>query len=557
LFRINLIPTLRAQSRSMLLGDPPLSDDAAFHTAARSTEERGYRASSSSSRWWLPLVGAITVLLCLPFIHAVGIGDEGVLLTGAERMLRGSRLYADFFEILPPGGFILTEAWFSIAGISVGSARMLVILTFVGIACFTYLACWRASKNAPLSVLLAMGWAVISQGVWTQVYHNWFTTLFSMVAAWAALVSVEQAQRYLRWPLIAGAAAGMAAMVTPHRGALVVLAAMTAFLNVRRHRVELIIYALGCSLVAVGLLAYVVWDHALAAAFDDVILFVALRYASAASVPFGFGDELGFGPLKYLFPLAALLTFFVCVRDWRICLRDRLLRLCTAFALAGFMGCFPRPDIAHITFAAPLTCPLLACCITRLAQRWQPARWWRYRYFIAPIAGVVIGLFVSSALYYLHWCQEALRGHFVQTPRGGVTTLEPATSELLARIATTPLGDAYFFYPWLSMLSFLSGREQVSKYDIFLPGYTTPSQYQDACKSVMRHASWVVIDRPWTDPNVLKEGFPAIRDADPQEKKRFEQALDQGFELVAQEGPYELRRRREGISDAACSGIAE
>ena len=329
------------------------------------------------------------------------------MLNGAERMLRGSRLYADFFELLPPGGFLLTEAWFRIAGISIGSARSLAILTIVGIACFTYQACWQASKNAPLSALLATGWVVMSQGIWTQVNHHWFTTLFSMVAAWAALVSVEHAQRYLRWPLMAGAAAGMAAMVTPHRGALVMLAAVTAFLNLRRHRAELIIYVFGCSLAPAGMLAYVVWHHALAAAFDDVIRFTTVRYAPIQSVPFGSGAGNPF--LKYLFPLAALLMFLVCARDWRNCFRDRLLWSCAAFALAGFVGCFPRPDITHIAFAAPLACPLLACCITRLIQWWRPA-WWRYRYLVAVVAGVVIGLFVSSALYFLQVSHEALRG---------------------------------------------------------------------------------------------------------------------------------------------------
>ena len=107
------------------------------------------------------------------------------------------------------------------------------------------------------------------------------------------------------------------------------------------------------------------------------------------------------------------------------------------------------------------------------------------------------------------------------------------------------------------MLSFLTAREQVSKYDLFMPGYTLPSQYQDACISVMRHASWVVIDRRLTDPNILKQFFPAMRDAEPPEKKRFEEALNGGFELVAQEGTFELRRRREGISDTVCVGIAE
>ena len=446
LFHMNTTPTLRAQGRS---GQSTLSDDPALQAPARSTPERGQRVrgSSSSSRWWLLLVGLIAAVLCVPFIRTVyGMGDEGVLLNGAERMLRGSRLYADFFEFLPPGGFVLTEAWFSIAGISVGSARSLAILTIVGIACFTYLACRQASKNAPLSALLTTGWVVMSQGVWTQVSHHWFTTLFSMVAAWAALANVEHAQRWLRWPLIAGAAAGMAAMVTPHRGALVMLAAVTAFLNLRRHRAELIVYVLGCALVPAGLLAYVVGHHALAAAFDDVIRFTAERYASIQSVPFGFGGQNP--PLKYLFPLAALLTLLVCARDWRTCLRDRLLWPCAAFGLAGFVGCFPRPDIAHIAFAAPLACPLLACCMTRLTQRWRPA-WWRYRYLVVVVAGVVIGLCAPSALYFLRISQEALRAEIVPTPRGGVAFFgQPGAPELLARIAATPSGDAYFFYPY-------------------------------------------------------------------------------------------------------------
>jgi hypothetical protein len=184
--------------------------------------------------------------------------------------------------------------------------------------------------------------------------------------------------------------------------------------------------------------------------------------------------------------------------------------------------------------------------------------WWRYRYLVAVVAGVVIGLCVPSAIYFLQISQEALRAEIVPTPRGGVAFFFGRPSpRLLAQIAATPAGDAYFFYPSMLMLSFLTGREQVSKYDLFTPGYTLPSQYQDACISVMRHASWVVIDRRVTDPNILKQWFPAIRDAEPQETKRFEQALDNGFELVAQEESFEFRRRRDGISDTVCAGIAE
>jgi hypothetical protein len=483
------------------------------------------------------------------------MGDEGVLLHGAERMLRGNILYVDFFEFLPPGGFLLTQAWFSIAGISVGSARSLAILTIVGIACFTYLACRQASNNAPLSALLTTLWVVVSQGLWTQINHHWFTTLFSMVAAWAALASVEQTQRGLRWPLMAGAAAGMAAMVTPHRGLLAMLAGVTAFLNLRRQRAELIVYGFGCVLAPAGMLAYLSGHHALAAAFDNVIRFTNAGYADIQSVPFGFGSQLGFGgqtpPLMDVFPLTVLLILLVCARDWRTCLHDRVLWLCVAFALAGFVGCFPRPDLAHIGFAAPLACPVLAHCMTRLTQWWRPV--WRryYRYSVVMVAGVMIGLFLRIS-------QEALHADIVPTPRGGVAFVgQPGTPELLARIAATPSGDGYFFYPYLTMLPFLAAREQLSKYDLFVPGYTLPSQYHDACISVMQHASWVVIDQRWADPNTLKEAFPAIRDPAPQEKKRFEEALEEGFELIAQEGAFELRRRREGIRDTVCAQIVE
>ena len=43
----------------------------------------------------------------------------------------------------------------------------------------------------------------------------------------------------------------------------------------------------------------------------------------------------------------------------------------------------------------------------------------------------------------------------------------------------------------------------------------------------------------------------------PQETIRFEQALDGAFDLVATDGAFETRRRREGVSESVCDGIAE
>jgi hypothetical protein len=507
------------------------------------------RLSNWTGLSWLLFVGLTVFVLCLPFMHSIfGLGDEGMLLHGAERLLRGDKLYVDFFEFLPPGGFLIVTAWFGITEISIWSARLLAILIITAIACFTYLACRQASNHALSSVLVALGWVVMSQGLWTQVSHHWLTTLFSMVAAWAALASSEKPPGRRWQPLVAGLATGAAAMVTPTRGALAMLAAATSFVGSSGQTAKLLAFALGSAFIPICLLAYVIAQGTLAAAFDDVIVFTATRYTSIQWLPFGYFVNDQNRPLKYLFPLIALLTVVICVRDWRI-LYDRSFRTCVAFWLAGFIGCFPRPSMAHIAFATPLGCPLLTYCTSRIIASWSTI----YRYALAVL---IIGLCVPSAAAFSFVAYTALQGGLVATPRGGVMLVDNGARELLARIAATPSSDRYFFYPRMALLPFLTAREHVSKYDIFAPDFTSPFQYQEACIAALR-ASWLVIDRNWTDPNYLRISYPAIRDAEPPETKKFEMALQRGFEFVARDGPFELRRRVKTVNETVCAGIAD
>jgi hypothetical protein len=509
----------------------------------------------SSSIWWLALVGLATALLCAPFFRILFfLGDEGTLLREAELLLGGKKIYADFFQFLPPGAFVVTAAWYSVAGVSFGAARSLATITFVGIACFTFLSCRQASRNAALSALLVIGWLMMSLWPWMQISHHWFATLLSAVAAWAAFVNLGQSEQRLRWPLVSGAAAGAAAMFVPHAGALIMLAALTAFLNLRGNRAQFVTYLFGCALAPAAVLAYLLEQHTLLAAFDDVILYTTTHYTSVNEVRFGLGTSPINRPLKHVFTLAALLTLIVCAFDWPAWFSDRRLRLCSALALAGFLGCYPRPDIVHVAQSAPFALPLLAFCMTRLTRFWRPA----FRY--AAVA-VSIALCLPSVWVFQGLVRQALATEIVSTPRGGVRPFSHYTAkrglpELLAAIAATPPGDTYFFYPYDAMLPFLTGRKNVTKYDIFLPEYTTPAQFQEACRSVIHDASWLVLDRLWEDRKVWKSLFPSMRDTKPQETARFEQALDSAFELISNAGTFELRRRRQGVSDSVCDGIA-
>ena len=202
-------------------------------------------------------------------------------------------------------------------------------------------------------------------------------------------------------------------------------------------------------------------------------------------------------------------------------------------------------------FATPLVLPLLVLCLTKLTQTFPPI----LRY--VAVGGLIV-LAIPSLNAFLSIWRQALEATVVWTPRGRAAFLEePTLPELLRRIAATPPADGYFFYPYIPMMPFLTARHDVTPYDIYVPNYTTPSQYQDACMAVMQHASWIVIDRFQADPKFWAFGFPAMRDTRPPEVSKFEQALESAFERVAQDGPFELLRRRPaGADPGRCSDIA-
>lgn len=120
-------------------------------------------------------------------------------------------------------------------------------------------------------------------------------------------------------------------------------------------------------------------------------------------------------------------------------------------------------------------------------------------------------------------------------------------------IEHAPRGDAYFFYPYSPMLPYLTARRHIGPLDVMVPGYTTAAQYHDVCARVVREAQWVVLDRSWSHPDVLRAIFPSMRDPDPPAKRALEPALDRAFDRVvhAWRG-MELRGRGAMPAEAAC-----
>lgn len=496
---------------------------------------------------WLLAVGVLTVLLCLPFIR-IALGEEdGIWLNAAARLRQGQVLYRDFFQFIPPLSFLLVDGWTSVLGHSLEAARLLAILAIAGSACFTFLACRCATGHAGLSAALPLAWVVSSQGAMTQVNHHWFALFFSAVAAWASMSAVQSGRTGIWRPALAGLACGAAGMVTQTQGALALLASATVFLDPRRPRREVLVFLIGVAVVPAGLVVRTAWQGALADAFESVILFTIQRYSAIQHRPYGFGMDLQTYPAVLLYPACVLALVVLAWHRWRAVLGDKPLLACIAFGLIGLVGAFPRADVWHINFTLPLALPLAGRCAVLLA-----ASWVRKTRRVARIAAACF--MGPAALYFVLLFVGSLYMPVTQTAAGPVQFLGwGGRPDALARLASLPPTDRIFFYPYSPLLPYLAGRVQVSRYDLFLPSYTTVEQYRNACLSVMRDADWLLLHRYLMTTDYFRRDYAAMPNPTPPERVRFEQVLEIGFTPSSKYGDYELLRR----TDAAGPGLCE
>ncbi len=514
---------------------------------ARRRDRSGLATRLQLSRAWVWPTGIAlaAVLVCLPFLRSVfGLADEGILLHGAARMARGQVLYRDLFELYPPLGFFIVRLWTLVAGDSFVAARLLVVAAIAGIAVFTAMACVRAGAGRGLATALTLAWLVMSQGAWTIVDHHWFTTLALMGALWAALDLRRGARD--RSPLLAGLAIGAAVMITPPRGALAGLAlAPGLWAGAGRVR-RLALFVAGGAILPLLCLGWLVSQGALAAAVEDLVVFPATQYSGIQSVSWGRFAGPQDRLMALVFPAALLLAAVEAWRVRRTLLADR--RLCRAglFAVAGFIGCFPRPDIVHIGFGLPLALPLLALCAQRLGRRLsRRTRLWSCALAAAACAPAVVAYGMTAAAVATAPTAPAWG---VSLPLGA--TGEP---EIAADLAALPRDARIFYYPYIPLTPALAGRVGVTPFDVYMPGYTTAAQYARACRDLMRDAQWVVVDAPGTNPRLMKLIFPALSGVRPPEERAFEIALDRGFPRVRQRGRFTLRRRGPAASDTLCA----
>ena len=426
----------------------------------------------------------------------VWINDEGIYLDGASRMLAGQMPYRDFFVLTGPGTFWNVAAFFHLFGVSLGSARALLILDLALIAACLY---WLAAEFRSRALGFWLAWFFVAllagdAGGLVVVNHRWDSAALSVAGVTLLAAGLRAARLHVngqgaRWHtrfLIggAGAAAAYAAWVTPP--VLLVLAPMFAWAFFARRWTGVVLLAAGVAAVSAIAGGALMATGSLGPMIHH-FLWTTSQYSTANRFPYGgiiggypalFSDAHGselwvrgvlvfFIVMPVIVPICALLAFSAARRVWRTPLLFVL-----ACALAAVLSTAPRMDAAHLTYSSPLSYVVAGCALASLL----PGR------LRAPLA-----MALSFVPCIMMWNGVSQRLHLetAQT-RGGVLFGEPKDLALEHSLeASIQKGEPFFAFPYIPIAYFLTQGANPTRYSFLQPGMMADSDEDQALASLM------------------------------------------------------------------------
>ncbi len=451
---------------------------------------------------WL-LFGATCLYLYLFRRYTTMDPDEGIVLQGAQRIVRGEVLYRDFFSFFTPGSYYLLALFFKIFGDSLLVARS-VLVFFGGIySLTTYLLARRVCSRA--SALFVTGIVMLTTLPYRfLVLHNWDSTLWACLAVYCAVRLLECPN--WRWAFGTGSFASCTFLFEQSKGAGLVLGLAAGFAALAALRREQTVWrwrqnfglAIGIAWPLLVTFAYFGAHHSLSQMLAD--WFWPLQHYSLANrVPYGYQNwsdnarHLMFGSdswgirlvtavavspcfLVPVLPLLAIGWLF----DWLFQSWQRreapdktAYYVLTSAALAGLLlsVVVVRADIIHFIYLQPLFCLVLAWVVD---GRDIPGRVFAT---IRPFLNAYIGIaFLALAMPLLLRVTNV--PYSVQTRRGVITVPKQDTVIEYAQAHVAP-GGTILVYPYLPLYYYLTDTLSPSRYEYFQPGMNTTEQARE------------------------------------------------------------------------------
>jgi hypothetical protein len=426
--------------------------------------------------------------------------DEGIVLQGAQRILRGEMLYRDFFSFFTPGSYYFLAVLSKIFGSSLLVGRSALIF-FGGIySAITYLLARRVCSRG--SALFAAGLATVTTLPYRfEVLHNWDSTLWACLALYSAVRWIES--NLWKWAFATGSLAALTFLFEQSKGTglvlglglgLAAIALSSAQPNFWKGTQFLGLLA-GLAWPFVFTLAYFTTHHCAGLMLAD--WFWPLQHYSLANrVPYGYQNwsdgtrHLLFGSgsltvrlitivaispcfLVPLLPLIAvgLLAYWI-IQMWRKRapqpISSYYVLVCATLSGLLVSVVIGRADIIHFMYLQPLFCLVLGWMID---GRHIPGCTFRRAkpIFVAYVA-------IAFLLFSIPLLMRALgASHKIETRRGVIAV--PSQDRVVEYLQThVAAGETILVYPYLPLYYYLTDTYAPGRYEYFQPGMHTLEQ---------------------------------------------------------------------------------
>jgi 4-amino-4-deoxy-L-arabinose transferase-like glycosyltransferase len=446
--------------------------------------------------------------------------DEGIVLAGAERILRGEVPYRDFFSFYTPGSFYLSAFLFKVFGNSLTVARTSLAMVGAAASVVTYLLARRACSRG-ISLFAALLATIAGAAYRFLVLHNWYSTLLCCLALYAAVRLIET--RKLSWALATGSLASLTVLFEQSKGAGLCLGVVIGFVSLRvigreplfrRSAFAALVFSFLGPFILI--FAYFVSQHSLTIMLKDW-LWPLGHYTQANYVPYGWQNwsdharETIFhtGPVwirvlkvcavspGFLVPVLPLLAFGL-LGYWTFQVSNEKMQpdkcryyvlICAVLSGLLISVVIVRADVIHFMYLAPLWYVVLAW-ILDAPELHGPILTAARPYFIAFI-GITFGLMGFALLLTASGARNQ-----TETRRGLITTPEKDTVVEYVQ-AHVSAGEKVLVYPYLPLYYYLTATRSPSRYDYFQSGMNTPEQAQDIIASLGSRNVRAVLFETW------------------------------------------------------------
>lgn len=480
--------------------------------AIRATHVSGFL--NKATRAYI-VFAVVTSLYLVPFMRVMlPHSNEGTLIYGAERIVRGDVFARDFFEVMGPGSFYIVALFFKTLGETFLSTRVWLFCSSFGIAfCLYFLARRVCPRNAMLPCLLVAGTWFGMQ--WPSVNHHVDSDLFSLLSVVCLVIWEERGHSAMLY--LAGICAGVTVWIHQPKGFMLIVALLIwcACRAVPRNRVVATAGRVLVGFLAVNLLAggYFVSHGALGSLIYANVIWPARNYTSLNAVPYALGifseywhhwaALVGHTGWPIVFATILVVPFvFVAMIPGLLLLsaggvkpsrEAPVILLCLLTGWAVWLSEVHRMDIYHLAFGCPL---LLVACINILG-----------RYEGRIIRLLLQCLSISAVCLMVSNLLQAATARTIVTRAGTVAMLRPDPVVQFIDAHTTP-GEQAFFYPYCPGLYFLSQTTNPTRFSILVYNYNTEAEFQEVIQTLeQRHVRFVVWDSTFYD-RTFKAVFP-------------------------------------------------